>query len=400
MGERPDPVIRLRPDDDNGNDESGLASQDAEVQQTREEMSETLDAIQAKLAPDRLTEDAKDAAIETVDHVVAEVRSTAQELSELASVAAMEAVDHALEKFKEAFPGLSQQAQEAAREAVDHALGEAKTTAQGLSELASVAAMEAVDHAIEEAKTAVRDLGQQTKAAMRDATIGRVERMANTTSQTSKYVGSTTIQTIKQNPGPAALTALGVGWLVMNGKGSGSQSSAGQSSQTTLSSESQPLEGMGDQVPSKADQVQETAGDVAGQVQDGVSTAATQVQETATQVASQVQDTVSGAAGHVKETAGSLATQAKQAPNRFRTMIGTNPLPLGLLALALGGVAALVMPETQREHELLGEARDSLIDRAQAGAQTVMEKVQHVTEEVGETVEKEAKYQGLTPADN
>lgn len=398
MGERSDQVIRLRPDDDN--DDEVLASQDAGVQQTREEMSETLDAIQAKLAPDRLTEDAKEAAIETVDHVVAEVRSTAQELSELASVAAMEAVDHALEKFKEAFPGLSQQAQEAAREAVDHALGEAKTTAQGLSELASVAAMEAVDHAIEEAKAAVRDLGQQTKAAMRDATIGRVERMANTTSQTSKYVGSTTIQTIKQNPGPAALTALGVGWLVMNGKGSGSQSSAGQSSQSTLSSEGQLLEGMDDQAPSKADQVQETAGDVAGQVQDGVSTAATQVQETATQVASQVQDTVSGAAGHVKETAGNLATQAKQAPNRFRTMIETNPLPLGLLALALGGVAALSLPETQREHELLGEARDSLVDRAQAGAQTVMEKVQHVTEEVGETVEKEAKYQGLTPDTN
>jgi len=403
MGERADHVIRIRPDHDA--EIEVHTSQDAEVQQTREEMSETLDAIQAKLAPERLTDDAKDAAMETVDHVVDEVKATAQEWSELASVAAMEAVDHALEKVKEAFPDLSQQAQVAAREAVDHALVEAKATAQEWSELASVAAMEAVDHAIEEAKTAVRDLGHQTKAAVRDATIGRVERMANTTSETSKYVGSTTIQTIKQNPGPAALTALGVGWLVMNGRSSSGQ---GQTSQSTLSSESQLLEGMGDQVESKVGQAQETAGNAVGQAQDGISSAAGQVQQTATEVAGQVQDTASevagqvqstikGAAGQVQETAGTLASTAKQAPSRLRQMIEDNPVSLGLLALALGGAVALAIPETQREHELLGGARDTLIDKAQTSAQNVIEKVQHVTEEVGETVEKEAKYQGLTP---
>lgn len=404
MGERTDPVIRRRPDHDAAIEIE--TSQDAEVQQTREEMSETLDAIQAKLAPERLTDDAKDAAMETVDHVVEEVKATAQEWSELASVAAMEAVDHALEKLKEAFPDLSQQAQDAARETIDHALVEAKATAQGWSELASVAAMEAVDHAIEEAKAAVRDLGTQTKAAVRDATIGRVERMANTTSQTSKYVGSTTIQTIKQNPGPAALTALGVGWLVMNGRSSGGTQT--QKSQSTLSSDGQLLEGMGDQVQSKVGTVQDTASDVASQVQDGISSAADQVQETATdlagqvqdaatQVAGQVQETVTGAAGQVQEKAGTIASQAKQAPSRLRQLIEDNPVSLGLVALALGGAVALAMPETQREHELLGEARDTLIDQAQTKAQTVIEKVQRVAGEAGETLEKEAKYEGLTP---
>ena len=178
-------------------DDDALSSGDAEIQQTREDISETLDAIQAKLQPDRLTEDAKAVAQETVDHLLEEGKSTAQEVSEIASVAAMEAVDYATKKIQELLPDLSQQAQEAANEAVNHAVAEAKAAVQEMSEHAS--------------------------AALRDATIGRVERMAHTTTETSKYVGSRTIQRIKQNPGPAALAALGVSWLFMGGKGAGAQ---------------------------------------------------------------------------------------------------------------------------------------------------------------------------------
>jgi hypothetical protein len=221
MDERADQLNEPEYEDD------ALAQGDAEILQTRQDMSETLEAIQQKLAPERLTDDARDAAMETVDHVVEEAKEAAQEWSELASVAAMEAVDHAMSKVKETFPDLSHQAQEAASQAVDHA--------------------------IEEAKAAVRELGVQARASVRDATIGRVERMANTTSETSKYVGSTTIQTIKQNPGPAALTALGISWLLMSGRNSGTQTQTSPSySSSGSSSGGQSLSGAGDAAKSKA----------------------------------------------------------------------------------------------------------------------------------------------------
>jgi len=359
-------------------DEDALAAGDAEILQTREDISETLEAIQAKLDPERLTDDAKEAAKETVDHVVDEVRTTVQESSELASVAAMEAVDYALLKVKESLPDLSQQAQEAAQDAVDHAIAEAKA--------------------------AVRELGSQTRAAVRDATIGRVERMANTTSESSKYVGSTIVHTIKQNPGPAALTALGLGWLIMNGRGSGGQAGTRPTAQPYGG---QGTTGLGAQVQSTVGQATETVGDATGRVQAGLSGAADQVQQTATEVAGQVQHTATDVAGQVQttvtnaaekaqQTAGELASQAQQVPSRFRQMIEQNPVALGLVAAAVGGAVALAVPETRRENELLGEARDTLIDRAQTTAQTAVEKVQRVAEEVGETVEKEAKYQGLS----
>jgi hypothetical protein len=77
-------------------------------------------------------------------------------------------------------------------------------------------------------------------------------------------------------------------------------------------------------------------------------------------------------------------------------MASDNPVPLGLVALALGGAAALLLPETQREQQVLGSTRDKLVDQAQAKAVDVVEKVTAVAEEAGEAVEKEAKYQGLT----
>jgi hypothetical protein len=380
MGERAD---RLRqPQDISGVWTTG----DDEIQHTREEISETLEAIEAKLAPERLTNDAKDAAQDTADHLIEEAKEAVGEWTEVASVAAMEAVDYALRKVQESLPDLSHQAQDAASGAVDHA--------------------------IEEAKAAVRELTEQARTAVRDATIGRVERMAQQTSETSKYVGSTTIQRIKQNPGPAALTALGISWLFLSGKGG-----QGQTGQSTGTSARQGGSGLADQaqstvgevtqtasdvagqvggsVSSTADQVQQTATDLAGQVQSGLSTAVDQVEQTAGQVAGQAQETVIGAAGQVQETAGQLATQVQQVPGKTRRMIEENSLPLGLVALALGSAAALAIPETRKENELMGEARDAAIQAAQAKgqqavekAQDVVEGMQTVAEGVEETVEK------------
>ena len=367
-----------------------LDASDAGIQRTREEMSETLEAIQAKLSPEQITDDAKHAAVDTVDHALDKVREvlpeltdqareSAREATELASVAAMEAVDHAVAKLQEALPDISQHAQDAAREAVDHA--------------------------IEEAKAAVRELGQQTKVAVRDATIGRVERMAQMTNETSKQAGSTVMSTIKQNPGPAALTALGVGWLVMNGRSSAAK---GGSSQPGASSTNQGESGgVAEQAQAGMSQAQERAGEMASTVQDGISTAAGQVAEGAGTVADSVvqgagsvgSGVASGAAsvaGGVQGTVAGATNQAKQMPGRLRHMVEENPMRLGMVAVAIGSAAALVVPETQRENQMLGQARDSVIERAQATAQSTIEKVQQVAEDVGETVEKTAQDSGLS----
>lgn len=247
-------------------------------------------------------------------------------------------------------------------------------------------AQAAIDHAIEEAKMAVRELGNNTKAAVRDAAVGRIERMAGSTSEATKYLGSTTFNTIKQNPGPAAVAAIGLGWLMLNGKrgtaATQPTSSAKPYGTTGSTGTDHPV---ADKAQEAAGKAQEVAGNAVDQVQCGIGVAADQVQIVATGAASQVGDTVM-----------SIANKAQHTQGRIRQMVQESPDAMGIVAAAVGSVAALSISETRREQELLGEARDTLVQQVQTSAQSTMEKVQNVASEVGETIERETKGEGAS----
>jgi hypothetical protein len=57
--------------------------------------------------------------------------------------------------------------------------------------------------------------------------------------------------------------------------------------------------------------------------------------------------------------------RARRGPNRFQHLLQRNPLMVGAAALAVGAAVGLLIPETERENEWLGEASDNLVDRAQ-----------------------------------
>jgi gas vesicle protein len=118
---------------------------------------------------------------------------------------------------------------------------------------------------------------------------------------------------------------------------------------------------MGEQVMGQAQQVagqvQELPGHVVGQVQ---------------QVAGQMQDQVQERAGQVQQ----------QAQGVWQ-MLETNPVVMGGLGMVLGGVAALLLPETQTENQLLGETRDRVFESVQEMAGETVAKVQRAAEEAG-----------------
>jgi len=304
-----------------------------EIEQTRAEMSETIEAIQDRLAPERVAEQAKDTAVE----VTAQARD---------------------------------------------------------------AALEVVDHALEEAKAAVRELTDQAKAAVREATVGRVERVASRTGEAAGGFRSSVMTTIQQNPIPAALVGLGLGWMMLNRPSSSQGGSTGSSSQSgsrtgyTGGYPYQPGSQMG-----YAGQSQ--SGGTLGQAQEKAGQAVDQVQQTAGQVAGQVQQTAGQVVDQVQETAGQVVNQvqetASQARGRLEQMLHENPVQVGAAALLLGGVLGLAKPPTQREQQLMGPARDRLVDQAQEAAQGTMQKVQRVAEEAGDAAEDEARHQGLAP---
>jgi len=393
-----------------------------DIEHTRTDMGGTLEAIQQRLNPETLGEQAKD---------------TAGEITAQAKEAALEVVDHALAEVK----GQASEVLEQAREV----LIEARVTAREVLGEAKGAAREAVE-----------DAATQVKAAVRGATIGKVENVVRSANDTTNAARVGLVETIKANPFPAALAGLGLGWLFINSRNAAARGTVARPAYEAQYRQHLPTAygsapTGGNPVGAAVGHVQATAGNVAGQASDlagragdaigdaagavgaTVGDAASTVGQAAGSAASTVGDAVGSAAGTVGETVGNAASalgttasnlasgtaetagnlvegaqyQALRLEDGFQRVLRESPLAVGTVTLALGAAIGLALPRTQRENQLLGEARDTLVERAQDLAQETMGKVQSVATEaqasvqdsvqsVKETVKDESKKQGLT----
>ena len=77
-------------------------------------------------------------------------------------------------------------------------------------------------------------------------------------------------------------------------------------------------------------------------------------------------------------------------------MLRENPLAMGALAVGAGAAVGLAIPQSTQEHEVLGEARDTLVEKAQEKAQEAQQRVQRVAQEAQSAAKEEASNQGLT----
>jgi len=276
-------------------------------------------------------------------------------------------------------------------------------------------------------KLAPQRLAQQAKDTIREATIGKVEEMAHTASRKANRWSSSLTETIKQNPVPAAMIGIGLGWLFMKGSNGEPKrneyhyypDSEGNYRLYTSDEWNGPYyeEHSRSRVGSAAHAVQERAGEMASNVVDTASYAASGVADTARSAANTVADTASSAASTVADTARTvqqttreqanyLANQAKAqaryAKTEFEYLMETNPLALGVVAIAAGAIIGLMLPRTQTEDRLMGETRDRLMDQAKNTAKETMHKVQNVAGEAyqaaKETALEEAENQELPMA--
>jgi Protein of unknown function (DUF3618) len=193
------------------------------------------------------------------------------------------------------------------------------------------------------------NLVQQAKDNVRDATIGRVE-------ETAKGVSDMVIETIKNNPIPAAMAGAGLALLWMNR----SDTSHGYGyAQPTYGRQDGP--GVGQKV-----------GDVAGSVGD----------------------TVSGAVGSVKGTAedavGTIAQGASQTAEqvgwRLDEFMQASPLAVGAIAVGAGVLAGTILPETQQERQILGDASRQVADTVRQTVDDVATKAEETMDETEEKV--------------
>jgi ElaB/YqjD/DUF883 family membrane-anchored ribosome-binding protein len=270
------------------------------------------------------------------------------------------------------------------------------------------------------------NIAANAKQTVRDATVGKVEQMASQAGdviedagRTAQETGAGVVETIRQNPVPAALVGLGLGWLWMNrstgdgGRRSGYGASGyggrpwpryeqtrpgryeqqgwyepqGRYEPQDRYQAHQQSGGMMGGAAQAADRFQQAGGDaahqageIAGQVQQAAGEAVEQVQQTAEQVAWQAQE-FAGQAGYQAQ---SLARDIQYNAQR---MMHESPLAVGAIAVAVGAAIGAALPATRREQEMIGPMSRDLMQQADQ----VVRQAESTAEEQLRDMEQQAK---------
>lgn len=180
------------------------------------------------------------------------------------------------------------------------------------------------------------------------------------------------IDTIKRNPVPTLLTAVGIAWLV-----------SGQSKPTA--GHTRNLDAYrGTRLESGSPGISETAAHLTENFADSMSDAKQRAVEAAEKVRHRAH-----------QTGESLREQSHRARAGFTDLLHEQPLALGALGIAIGALLGGALPSTAKEDQLLGEASDRLADQAKSKARETYAKVEEVGEKIAQDVKRDVSAENL-----
>ena len=236
-----------------------------------------------------------------------------------------------------------------------------------------------------------------------DATIGKAVNFMKNVGDEVSHSGA--FKVMKKNPLPLALIGLGAGLLAYQSYGGkSSRRGNGRAYGKAFYDEGNPANygtygstnrGIGDKASSTLDGIS----DKAGAALNSVTSSAGAALESVSSTASSAYETVTGKVSGAYSEAGELAHRAYDkageygtiAHERYDQVLEENPLALGAIAVALGAAVGLSIPSTNYEGQLMGEARENLMQRAQDAAGTLVDKAKQVATEAGETIKQETR---------
>jgi ElaB/YqjD/DUF883 family membrane-anchored ribosome-binding protein len=128
------------------------------------------------------------------------------------------------------------------------------------------------------------------------------------------------------------------------------------------------------------------------------------VRDRASNLAGRTRDAASNVgqtvASRARGAASTVSMRTQQGRRRLEDAFEENPLAVGAVTVALGVVAGLAAPRTDREVRLFGDARERVADRARDVVDEAKERAQHVAsrvvDETKRVVKDVARDEGLT----
>jgi hypothetical protein len=292
-----------------------------EIEQTREEMSETIEAIQEKLRPRNIVANATESLKAATTDKVRETTERVREMADTAGDTAHEIV----KQTKETAEGVMGSVRQNPVPAALIGLGAAwlLMNRSGFRE------------------TTFSDRGYRASGDL-TGRYGAADDMNDESGLMAR---------VRSNPVPAALAGIGLGWLAF--------SASGDRSRTRFSRYGRENE--------YANRWAE-ASDIGASQQGGGSIGAN-VSESAERIAARAKE-------YAEDTSQALRQTGRRAQSQLQRMMEENPLLVGAGALMLGAAFGLAVPETERENEWMGDARDNVVEKAQEFAKNAASQVQ------------------------
>jgi ElaB/YqjD/DUF883 family membrane-anchored ribosome-binding protein len=225
----------------------------------------------------------------------------------------------------------------------------------------------------------------QVKETVREATIGKVEKVMETVNEKIsnvtepameamgragekiKETGSSLTSTVRRNPIPFALMGLGLGMFIVNRV----RNADGPTMRSRRYQSDREL-GYGMATPRSTGMGRQYGGEYAGASRQ-YGGAFRQVKNTASGLMHGTTDTVSNLTHGAKE-------QALRAGRTFERLLHENPLAVGAAAVAVGAAVGLALPSTRIEQEYMGELSENVVDKTKQVAREAMDKVKSATQ--------------------
>ncbi len=280
-------------------------------------------------------------------------------------------------------------------------------------------------------------LKTRMKNNLHDATIGKAENMARRAVDRVDDTRHSLMDNIRDNPMPAAMIGVGLGWLFINSRRDDDDGySRSYDRYATTPTAYRPLfddgenlrrgryygdqgreEGLGGRASEMGDKVRERSEEIASEARDR----AEELTDRAEQLTDRARDRVTGIAHEARETVDQVGDRAQElfdsgrtrargiasnarrsghrVEDRFEHMLNDTPLAVGAAAAALGLAIGLSAPPTRREAELMGDTRDRLMDRARERVDEFGDRAQNVASKVADetrsTVREAVEDEGM-----
>jgi ElaB/YqjD/DUF883 family membrane-anchored ribosome-binding protein len=225
---------------------------------------------------------------------------------------------------------------------------------------------------------------------------------------------------IKQNPMPLALVALGVGWMMFSSQRSSHNGGRWQSTDwdddadnvgeryigstyghglaedpTYLGSASDA--GSGGGLGDRLAETSQAARDKLGAVGDKAGELGDRARDLGSRAREGIEHARSGMADRAHEARERARYHGRRAQQNLLRTLNEQPLVLGAIGLAVGAALGAALPPTETEDRLMGETRDAALRRAKEVGGEQVQKARVAAEAVVDAAREEAGEQGLTP---